>query len=373
MALPQLTCEVYTSGFVRTGFINDFIGYDVHFRHGEQSTASITIDADHYYIPAVLTDGARSVLHFGNLAMSGVIISKRGDSGPPSTVTFDVEDDWRLGRRILGWPNPTQPITSQGAASKYYTVTGPAETVVKDFLSANIDRLGLDIVVAATQNRGARITASTRMHPIWDRLLPLVTNAGLGVSVLQGTATLVVDCYETAYLAHEVGPDSGVLDTYTWELHAPTTTRAVVGGAGEGTAREFRVVSDPVLEGAWRDVQEVFVDARDVESADTGTLDQRGRDALVEGAPRTSLALTLTDNDLLVPGVNVAPGDYFPTRLVPGAPAIVAHIIDVNPTLTDDGPIARLAVGDRTDDSSRSLWRSVAAVARAVRNDRAGR
>lgn len=370
-AEPTLDLTVYDKAFTRTGYVADLNSYDVRFRHGAQSTATFMVDDDHRYLTAMIAQGARGVVTYGTQKMSGVLVERAGDSGPPGTLTLTLQDDWRLGSRILGWPNPGGAITAQGAATAYATHTGPAETVVKAFITENKNRLGIPVTVATDQARGATVTVKSRMHPLWDRLIPVVTDAGVGVSILQSGTSLRVDCYTPVTLPYEINPESGVVESYAWVLKSPTATRAVIGGQGEGTSREFRLVVDAARETAWNDVIEVFVDARDTNVA--SELDARGQQALTEGAATTTLSMTLSDNDVLRFGGNVRVGDKFATRLVPGASPVTVTITEAALTLGEEGAGVQLVVGERTDDPSRGLWNAVAALARAVRNDRAGR
>src|SRR5690625_6740247 len=89
------------------------------------------------------------------------------------------------------------------------------------------------------------------MHPVADRILPAVDLAGIGLDAYQDGAGIGVDVYQPSNLSH--GPvlteESGVVQSGTWELTPPTVTRVIVGGPGEGTAREWELVTDTAAEG----------------------------------------------------------------------------------------------------------------------------
>lgn len=370
-----LRITVYDKAFARKGFIGSPISVELHPRHNALPTGTITIAADHPYTAALLAPGCRLVVDYdGQQLMSGPVRASSGTSGPDSTISLQLEDDWRLLTRILGWPNPTAPISSQGATTAYDTKTGPAETVVKHFVQRASTRLGLPVSVAPDQGRGQTITVQMRMHALADRLLPLIDQAGVGVTVRQVGSGLVLDCYEPAWYPRDLTEKSGAVTAWDWETKGPQVTRTVVGGQGEGTSREFliRPATPSVLEAEWGDVIETFVDARDADVL--ADLQARGDAALAEGVPTTGLKLTLAETETFRYGRSVRVGDLVTTRLVPGQDPITDVLREaVLKWDNDNGFTVTPMVGDRTDDPSRVLARAVAALGRAIRTDRAGR
>jgi Siphovirus ReqiPepy6 Gp37-like protein len=141
----------------------------------------------------------------------------------------------------------------------------------------------------------------------------------------------------------------------------------VIGGQGEGTAREFRRRIATTVEADWSDVVEVFVDARDTNV--TTELDARGDAALVEGSPQSGLSLELAETGPFRYGVAVNVGDTVTTRLIPGAPAITDVLRDVTLKWTvDNGLTVTPVIGERADDPNQIFGKAVASIARAVRN-----
>ena len=59
-----------------------------------------------------------------------------------------------------------------------------------------------------------------------------------------------------------------MLEGGVWGLAAPTATRVIVGGSGQGVEREFDQFIDTALEAAWAFKREVFVDARNSDEGD---------------------------------------------------------------------------------------------------------
>jgi hypothetical protein len=146
-------------------------------------------------------------------------------------------------------------------------------------------------------------------------------------------------------------------------------TRTVIGGQGEGTAREFRVLTDTTLETAWGDKIEVFTDARD--TAVTTEQDAAGAQALADGAPTAGLKLTFAETASFKYGTSVRVGDLVTTVLVPGAPPITDVLREAVLSWTvADGFSATPVVGDRSDDPNRTFARAISALAKAIRNQR---
>jgi hypothetical protein len=366
--VTNIKITIFNKIFQRVGFIGDPVSVTATIRHNGQSTATVEVSADHERIGHLLTPGCRLVIERNpGIYLSGPIMGRSGTGNPGGTVTLTVEDDWRLLTRILGWPAPTQLVTNQGAATAYDTKTGPAETVLKWFAGRNITRLALPITVAPDLGRGATMTGSLRMHRLADRLLPAIDQASIGVTVRQSGTGLVVDCYAPTVRAREITPSSGVVRSWSWQQSGPAATRVVVGGQGEGTAREFRRRIATSVETEWADIVEGFVDARDTNVA--AELDARGDAALLEGAPKTGLSMDLAETGSFRYGVAVNVGDQVTTRLVPGAPPITDILREVSLTWTaDEGLIITPVVGERTDDPNQTFARAVSSVARAVRN-----
>lgn len=361
---------VWSKTFTRRGFLGDPVAVTVNLRHNAQSGATILIPTDHRLVPDLMTPGARVTVDYaGDQVLSGPVVAREGTGDPDGLLTVTVEDDWRLLTRILGWPNPTGSITQQGAATSYNTASGSAENVVKTLAQRNITRLGLPVTVATNQGRGSTISAKVRMHPLWDRLVIAgVLTAGVGFTVRQnGSAGLVLDAYATGTYPRVLTPASGIVTAWSWSLAGPKATRTVVGGQGEGTAREFRLRTSPPVESEFGDVVEVFTDARG-ESATT-ELDAAGDTTLAEGSPTTGLSLTLAETDTFRYGTSVRVGDLVTAQLVLGAPSITDVLSEAVLTWTAaEGFTAAPVVGERQDDPNRTLARAVAAIARAVRN-----
>ena len=376
------TITVYDRAFTRVGWVGSPIGVQVYPRHNMLPTARLVVSADDRVAADLVAPGARVTINLGGVHLVGgpVRTARGGGPGPGGDIELDVHDDWRLLQRVLGWPVPTVsgttvsgPIVGQDTA-EYDVKDGPAETVAKWFITRAVTRLGLPVIVAADQGRGAHVELKMRMHPLADRLLPAIDQAGIGVTVRQQGDHLLVDVYEPQTSAFLITEASGIVAEWRWTQNAPAATRVVVGGAGEGTARAFRQSIDTPREVAWGDVIEVFRDARDVggDVNPATTMDRRALEVLGEGAPSHGLRLTLTETGAWRYGHAFTVGDRVTHEIGPGVPvtdvlreARISYDRDEGLTITS-------IVGDRTEPDT-LVARAIAALTRATRNLTAGR
>lgn len=336
-------------------------------RHNLKSTATFSIEADHVRAPDLMAPGARVMIYrHGEFQMSGPVRAAGGDF-TASTLTFTVEDDFRILHNWLAWPKPAAPLTGQDV--EYRTITGPAETVVKTVMAENAARLGFPLTIATDQGRGTSGKYTFRFHPAYDRLFPAVDQAGIGVMVRQEGAGLVLDCYATRDYPHTLSAEKGTVTGGTYSLAAPKTTRVVVGGQGEGVAREFRAFPDTARETAWNDVIETLQDARDSSAGDVYAA--RATETLAEGAALAGLSLELSETEhFRYGGKGLRVGDRV-TALIRGQ-AFTDVLREVRLSWGKGGDTATPIVGERSDDPDLALAKRIRALQRD-NNDRMAR
>jgi hypothetical protein len=358
---------LYDKAFKRTGWLGDAISISAVPRHNVVSSLDLDLASNNAKLGQLLQPGARVVcFHRGEQILSGPV-RLRGGKGPHSqgVISLGIVDDYRLLTRVLGWPVPENPLTNQN--SEYCTVTGPAETVLKNLIRRNaVTRLGLPVTVAPDQGRGANITAALRFHPLYDQLYPAIDAAGIGVTVKQTGTGLVVDCY-TAGTARELTEASGVVTEWEWSNAAPEATRVVVGGKGEGTARALQGFTDPARETAWGDVIEVFRDARDTDAGDVFA--ERAAETLDETAEKAGLKVKFseTKNFRYGPG-GVRRGDQLTLRVGPSL-AITDTLREAELGFTRaGGPTVKPTIGDVDGGPDLVLARAVRKLAADIRN-----
>jgi prefoldin subunit 5 len=264
--LSPFQITVYDKEFNRLGWVDAPVSQSYTVRHNQQSNGSIIVPTGSDYDALLGGIGNRVVVSFRDeFLMSGPVRSYRvSGSGGKRLTTYQVQDDFRLINRILLWPVPANDIWAQ--TQEHDRRTGPAETVMRDFLAANIDRLDEPITVPVSLGRGDTITYNARFQTPSEDLMAMLDQAGVGVRVRQGNGGLEVEFYTSDDWPIPLSEDGGTLVDMEWELEGPTCTRVVIGGAFEAVEREFYTLENPILEEQWGDVIETFVDGGSVSS-----------------------------------------------------------------------------------------------------------
>lgn len=380
---PPITLHLYDKAYQYKGQIPAPEAVEWLGVWGAAGDLAFTVGGENPRLERLLTPGSRVVC---TLDRPGYEEPKTLISGPVSewqgsglehlpTRVFTVRDDFaEVFHGVVAWPVPAAAITAQNTSS-YHTVTGPAETVVRSAVSANAARQGVPVTVGASTGLGPTVTVKFRMHPLWDRLFPLVADKGLGVRVVQAhgqSARYLLTWLPTT--RREVTEESGViLPGAEMHVRAPSVTRVVVGAGGEGTMRVFRQYIDTVAEAKWGMSRSVFVDARDIATTDPDLLtlmQQRADEALAEGAEVTSLSVELTETDAWQYGTAFELGDKLPIRLS-GSDTITDRVTEVELSWSagdDGGLLVTPRVGKYEESPNDRLYRLVARALKATRD-----
>lgn len=399
--LPPLVLSLYDGAFNPVDWITEPTRVEavVDFRGDVPGWLTFDLDGDDEVVD-LLADPAeqmRVVLEYRydpqnpralKYLLGGLVTVRAGDTSAVQTRTFDVLDYSADVLGILGWPNPNgATIEQQGAASEYFTRSGPAESVLKYLVAANLPYVDLPVTIAPDLGRGGNISVKVRMHPLVDRLFPAVTRAGIGVTVQQVGAGLVLDCYEPATYVEELTEASGVVVGGSYSITRPTASRAVVMGQGEGTARVMAFVVDEVREAEYGYCGIVSVDARNSEvdqellaAGDAATiaayraqLEVEGREALLEHAAKASVAAALAETDEFRFMVKVGLGD--PVLVVlNGVRGIEDRVLSARFLYdAETGFTIEPSVGERADDPDEQMIDALADVSREQRDRNVGR
>lgn len=373
---------VYSPGLGSAeGWVGDPDFLSLTPRHNQQPTGEITISASHPKAGLLQAPGFRVVCHYRDEYTLGGHLRLRSSTGagPSRSMTFQILDDWHLLRDVIALPVPGANAAGQ-SASEYDVRTGPAETVAKGYLTANVARLSAafaaPVTIAPDLGRGSTITVQARFQPLSDYLFPLLDAAGIGLTVRQTLTGYVVDAYEPQTWPLTLSEDGGTVVGNDWSLEPPSVTRAWVLGPGEGTARVVRgPFVNAAAEAAWGYPIEDAVDARDIKADDPNLealLTARGQQRLAEGAATAGLSLRLLESGTFsYGGTGVHVGDVVTAELAPG----VTHT-DVlrSATLTwgENGARVTPVIGDRTDDPNDAIVRAIARAQRAIRTQQTG-
>lgn len=362
--------RVYSKSMQRLGWITDPVSLTFNPKKNAAGTFTITLDSDHEMIPDLMTEGSRIWVDFRGEQWSGMVgpVEGKRDSDDRGSVTFTAVDDIVILNEMLGYPQPGSAVTSQG--TKTDTRSGKAETVLKGFVSANAGRFPY-LSVAADQGRGATIgPLSSRMAKLGELLLPELDS--VRVTVVQrdvgGVQKLVLDVVTPEAWGPVLYDADGAIDSWTYSRTPMTATHSVVMGAGEGTDREFRQVSDATASALWNRVIETTTDTRDLQLDTTTTdlntqakvdaaMDARGKTDLAEQAAKSGLSVVLSETDDFFYGVGGVTIGTAVQMAVGNVPQIADTISEAQITWTaDEGLVVKPIVGERSDDTSSALW-----------------
>jgi hypothetical protein len=362
---------MYNKSFASQGWVGDPLRVEASIRHNQLSTLDFDMRSNSTKIAKLMEVGTRMVVKFeGQQIISGPVRSRGGSSEDGGKMSFRVEDDFRLLFRVLGWPVPAGTISTSTPgtlASEYNTRSGPAENVAKGFIRDNaVTRLGLPVTVEADGSRGSSITVAMRFHPLYDRLFPAFDNAGVGLRVAQSGSGLLVSVYVPTIHSQVLSAASGAVLDWDWVNKSPEATRVIVGGQGEGTARQFIRQTNATRESDWGDVIEVFRDARD--SGSGSVYIERANETFQETAEMSGLKLTLAETPAFQFNQSFHIGDQIPFQIGPGL-VVTDTLREVKMLWTsENGFGVTPVVGEITDNPDIAFARALRRNAADIRN-----
>ncbi len=348
-------------------------------RHMLASTAEISLPASHRLaaklVDADNTIGPRILIqHRGQELVSGWVGDVRG-FGPAHSaqLTVNVDGYFNLLHDILAWPNPRGGIGSQGGDGGFYKATGPAETVAKNLIEANVARLGLPVEVEPSAGRGAKISIEARFTTLADALLEKVEAAGIGLRVVQNPAGYRVEAYAPTVWGRTLTEASGSVLSWAWAKHPAKATRVVVGGSGAREQRVFRNVANTTLEAGVGRIREHFTDG--LETTDNTELDKAGQEYLTTNGPALGLSVELQESKHLTYGgaKGLRVGDKVSLEVGPGL--TIEDVLREAPlTWTkEQGVSISQQVGDENPDPQITMIQRIASLGKQMRLLKAGK
>lgn len=201
----------------------------------------------------------------------------------------------------LAYPDPDSDVSTSGMTTfgdARDTRTGAGETVIKDFVAANIgSSAGISrrrysfLDIPASQGLGASGSWSGRFHVLRDLCREIARYAGLSFRIVQsGPGELTLEVWEpeerpsVRFSVKAQNLTSGVLT-----FRAPDSTEVVVGAGGENADREFLRRGDDSLANTWGRRVAKYLDRRSVETVSDAQ--QAGDTLLLEDAVTAGITL----------------------------------------------------------------------------------
>jgi hypothetical protein len=344
MRVEDLVVEVRDRSLDRIGIIpvQDLVDATFVVRYNNVGTWSITVPygnrlGEFLRLPGygIVVTGTQ-----GETIISGPTLTAKLEQTQDNTEgTWLIEgssDDIILSER-LAYPTPaTADVSAQ--TSGYDIRTGPAETVIKQYIDVNIGpsapagRKIPYLAIEADAARGQTVAATARFTPIQELAYDLAQVGELGYYITQQNGTLEFSMYEPTDRSDIIRMDvqNRKLSSSTYSYGTAKVTRAIVAGRGEAENRIFieRTSSESLnAEIDWNRRIEVFKDARQSESTDE--LNTAGDELLVDlGKTITEFSVTPSDDQTMVYGVDWFLGDRV---------AVVANEIETTAVVTEVG------------------------------------
>lgn len=320
-------------------------------------TFQVTIPADDPLSQRVVEGWRVLIQDDGDTILSGPIESITGELGDDTRGLTGVSDLVHVQDRRT-YPTPNQEATSQTAEAKY-KATGPAETVIRDLIHANVgtgaivSRRQDGFTVTASESRGATVSAETRFEPVLEHARKLARLGGVTFDAVQEQDNRIVCRFRVPVdrsRAVRFSQPNGGLSTGSYGLAAPTATVAIVGGMGEGTYRNIRQYTRAT---SWGRRVETFVDQSS--SDDDTELKQAGTEALDEGAEGATASISVNESPGRRFGTDFFLGDTVTVEL--GAATISEPVRQVALTWDGHGRTAELTLGDHESaDDKTPKW-----------------
>lgn len=359
MQVEDLIIEVRNSELKRVGQLkpSDLIGFTAVLRFNAPGTWKAILPVGNRMAELLKLPGSGIIVsNAQGVLMSGPMIEVKQNlsiEDPRGTYEISGVDDSILLAERLAYPSPDiEDVNAQTDA--YDTRTGDAETVIKDYVSANAgpdavaSRQNAQLTIEPSYGRGAVVTGNARFDKLQDLLKALADLSDLGFTIEQDADALEFKVYEpvdrSAYIRLDL--DNGRLKSTEYSYSQPKATRVIVGGSGELEARSFleQTSSEATeAETAWGRRVEVFLDQR--QTADPDELSQAANEILVaDGKTIISVNIAPSDDQSMLFGIDWNLGDQ--VTCVVGATEIQAVVTEVGLMISADGVRIGATVGE---------------------------
>lgn len=288
--LVDLVVEVRDKNFTRLGTIlSDELDLAAQVLYCNVGNWTLNIAAEHPMADSLREPGSGIICYLGgNVLFSGPTNKPEKAQtvdDPGGTITVTGATDEVILAKTVAYPLPSQPDVTQQTVS-HDDASGPAETVMKHYVSANVTGRTWPILSVATdQGRGAATSYSARFDYLGDLLTSVSNVTGMGFYVKYDGTGPRFEVYQTRDLTKAVrlSVKNNTLDGQRVSITAPGVTRVIVAGQGDEENRTFIEVSDAdslQAEDDWGMRMERFIDQRQTD--DPAELTKGGTDELAK-------------------------------------------------------------------------------------------
>ena len=344
MRVEDLIVEVRNPSLERIGQITpqDLVGATFVVRYNNVGTWAISLPHGHpmgefLRLPGygILLTGPDDEPILSGPTLSAKLTQDQNDTEGTWEI-IGASDDITLSER-LAYPTPsTADVTAQ--TSSYDTRTGVAETVIKEYVDANIGpsapvaRQLANLTIETNSFRGDTVYASARFDGLQELIYDLAQVGGIGYRIAQIDSALEFSVFEPTDRSDTIRMDiqNRKLSSSVYSYGTAKVTRAIVAGSGEAETRIFveRTNTDSLdAETTWGRRIEVFKDARQTDSTDE--LNTSGDELLADiGKTIVEMSVTPSDDETMVYGVDWFLGDRV---------TVVANEIESSAVVTEVG------------------------------------
>ena len=287
--------------------------------------------------------------------MSGPVTSftKEEDADDvQGTYSFIGADDMIHLADALAFPQPSNPDPATQNVSNDIR-TGDAETLLVEYVRANIgsnapvSRHIAGLYQASNLHRGLTVTANARFDQLGKLLGDIAAQGGVGFDLYQDSANskrfqVYQPVDKSKFIRMDI--DNDMLDKTSYGFGAPTGTRFIVAGQGEGTQRQIIQTNAPAqVETDWGRIVEIFKDRRD--TADPVELAAEGAQGVADnGKTITSLSVTPSDNVSMVFARDWFLGDIVGVTV--DDEELTAVVTEAIISISEDGVLVGATIGD---------------------------
>jgi hypothetical protein len=239
------------------------------------------------------------VVRDGITILSGPVMQmQRKWSKDEDTLTINGYDDNVVLQRFIALPTQIGPPYN----ADYDVRTGSAETVMKQYVDANIgsgsqSNRKQNITIETDQARGATVTGNARFNTLLDLCGTLaLAGGGLGFRVVQNGSAMQFQVYQPIDKTTSVifSPLLGNLIDFDYTETSPQANYILAGGTGQGVDRTTYESGDSTSIATYGRIEE-FLDQRN--TMDTTQLQQAVDAELSQKAFQTNLSMTAVDTE----------------------------------------------------------------------------
>lgn len=360
MNIKDLIIEVRDASYARVGQLmpQDLVGFQAVLRFNNVGSWEMKLPATHPLADAITTPGFGILVTGPNgVILSGPtvsVVNERKSEDPEGTWTIQGVDDSILLAERLAYPTPTiADVTAQ--TTSHDIRTGPASTVMYGYVRANLGDLApaerqVGLTVATDPGIGTVVYKSARYDQLGEMLAGIASIDGLGFDIKQNGSVLQFLVWQPVDRTGTIRMDitNNTLSSSSYGYGSPKTTRAIVGGGGEGLNRkmvEVTTTESTAAQTLWDRRIESFVDENN--TTDTNELTQAGKEALAEdGITVTSIDVTPSSDTTMRYGVDWGLGDK--VTVVIGSQETKAIVTTVAMSIQPDGVRIGATVGQPT-------------------------